>query len=157
MAYQSMMLSKYQQSDHYWAAAGRAAVSVMAVNATIYLVARLLGVFPALALLPGPAGELSLGLVVISSLLLPVGGFAVFRAMDRHARGSYLVFRAAVKIAVAASLLFPLTIEAWTAPQILATQIMHVVAGVITLRGVDAWLRLAEAGGQGYRLASAPR
>ncbi len=147
MAYQSMMLSKYQPSDHYWASAGRAAVSTTAVNATIYLAAWLLGVFPALALLPGPAGELSLGQVAVSSLLLPMGAFLVFRGMDRQSRGSYLVFRAAVKIAVVASLLFPLTIEAWTAPQILVTQTMHIVAAVFTLRGVDAWMRLAEVRG----------
>ena len=145
MAYQSMMLSKYQPSDHYWASAGRAAVATTAVNATIYLVAWLLGVFPALALLPGPAGELSLGLVAVSSLLLPMGAFLVFRGMDRQSQGSYLVFRAAVKIAVVASLLFPLTIEAWTAPQILVTQTMHIVAAVFTLRRVDAWMRLAKA------------
>ena len=140
MRYSSMMLENYsRRGPRYWRVAMWTALSAAGVNAAVYLMAFNGGIFHSLRLSQSIGGELNIGPVIIASFLVPFFGFFIFFVLDRSKPKSYRMFRDVTLLAMAASLLLPLTMNAWPWPQLLVIQLMHVIVAVITLYGVNYW------------------
>ncbi len=107
-----------------------------AVNAVLYLVGDALGAFPPDAIAPGPEGQarpITLGPVLILSVLGPAVGAAVYGTLRQFTNRAWLVF---VGIALAVLLLMavlPFQVEGAPVAQVVILQVMHLVAGGATI------------------------
>jgi hypothetical protein len=143
MAYTSIVLTKYEHMAHSWTLALRTGLLAALVNSLLYAAGVLLGVFSSLVFRPVITGELTIGPVLIASFLVPIFAFIVFVSGHHFRRMSYRTFRDAAWLAVIASLLLPLTYGPWTIGQVLLTQLMHMVAGGVSIYAVSQWAELA--------------
>ena len=137
MSYSSAVLIKYDRMGRSWSIPVRVALTAALVNGLIYAVGVVFGVFSSLQFRPVMGGQLTIGPVLIGSLVIPILAFAAYVVLSASHATSWTTFRRSAVLAIAMSLLLPMTFAAWTIPQILFTQIMHIVAGISALYGVS--------------------
>jgi hypothetical protein len=106
-----------------------AAVATALVNTLVYYAASALGAIPHRVILPAPVnGPLSVGLVVVASLVGVLAAAIVFAVIGVAARRPVRLFRIVATVALVVSLLMPATIPGAPVSMILSLMLMHVVA-----------------------------
>ena len=106
-----------------------AAVVAVVANALIYVVASALGVILQSVVLPAPiSGPLSVGPVVIASIIGTVAAAIVFAVIGVAARRPVRLFRIVATVALVLSLVMPATIPGAPIGMILSLMSMHIVA-----------------------------
>jgi len=106
-----------------------AAITAVVVNTLIYVVASALGAFPQRVILPAPVnGPLSVGPVVVASIIGVIAAAVVFAVIAVAARRPVRLFRIVATVALALSLVLPATIPGAPIQMILPLMLMHVVA-----------------------------
>lgn len=106
-----------------------AAVAAAVVNALIYFIASALGVIPQSVILPAPvSGPLSVGPVVVASIIGTIAAAIVFAVIGVSSRRPVWLFRIVATVALALSLVLPATVPGAPIGMILSLMLMHVVA-----------------------------
>ncbi|HEX2728423.1 MAG TPA: DUF6069 family protein [Rubrobacteraceae bacterium] len=110
-----------------------AAVAAAVANALIYFAASALGLIPQSALIPTAVGEspLTVGMVVIVSVIGAVGAAIVFAVIGLFARRPVRLFRVVAVVVLVLSFATPLTIPGAPLSMILSMEVMHVVAWAV--------------------------
>jgi hypothetical protein len=123
----SASAKRVDYSKLWWVAlvAGAAAA---AVNAVIYFITSTLGAFP--PTLITPAGQpLTVVPVIVSSVVGIVGGAIVYAIFGRVFKRPVGIFRIVALVVLVLSFTSPLSIPGASTLDIIALEIMHVVAG----------------------------
>ena len=106
-----------------------AAIAAALVNTLIYFVGSALSAFPQRVILPAPVnGPLSVGPVVVASIIGTLAAAIVFAVIGVAARRPVRLFRIVATVALALSLVLPATIPGAPIQMILPLMLMHVVA-----------------------------
>ena len=110
-----------------------AAAAAAIANSLIYFMASALGFIPESVLIPTAGGEspLTVGMVVVASVLGAVGAAVVFAVIGLFARRPVRLFRIVAVLALALSFATPLTIPGAPLAMILSMEVMHVVAWAV--------------------------
>jgi hypothetical protein len=138
MPYSSIILKKYDHLAHWYTGALRAAVSALTINALIFALAVMAGIFESLQFRPVRGEGLTLGPVLIASAIVPFFAFITYLTLEGTRDLTYSTFRSAALLAIMASLLLPLSM-AGTIAQTCVLQLTHVVVGVCTLYEISQW------------------
>jgi hypothetical protein len=144
MPYSSIILNKYDHLAHWYGSALRAAASALVINALIFGLAVMAGIFESLQFRPVRGEALTVGPVLVASAVVPLFAFVTYLALERARNLSYTTFRNAAWLAIVISLVLPLSLVT-TIAQTLVLQLTHVVVGVCTLYEIAQW---AEATGR---------
>ena len=107
-----------------------AAVAAAVGNAVVYFVASALGAMPQDFVVQG-SGPITLGPVVLSSLIGAAGAAVIFAVVVLLSRRPIWTFRIVAVVALVLSFVTPLTIPGAPLSLILTLELMHVVAAVI--------------------------
>lgn len=104
------------------------------VNSIIFLIAQSQGIFEGISM-PTPAGEQAFTLIpVIASSIIQIGvGGVVLLVMARFFKNPLTTWRNVAIVALVLSFGMPLSIPNGTVPFIVTLELMHVVAGIITI------------------------
>lgn len=105
------------------------------LNAIVYFVASGLGFIPQDVLVPAPGGEqpLTVGMVVIGSVVGTIGGAGVFALIGTFARRPVRTFCIVATVVLVLSLATPLTIPGAPLSMVLSLEAMHVAAWAVTV------------------------
>lgn len=107
-----------------------AAVAAVVANSLIYFAASALGFIPESVLIPTAGGEspLTVGMVVITSVIGAVGAAIVFASIGIFSRHPVKLFRIVAVVVLVLSFATPLTIPGAPVSMILSMEVMHVAA-----------------------------
>ncbi len=110
-----------------------AAATAAVANSLIYFAASALGFIPESVLIPTAGGEspLTVGMVVITSVIGAVGAAIVFAGIGMFARRPVRLFRIVSIVVLVLSFATPLTIPGAPLAMILSMEVMHVAAWVV--------------------------
>jgi hypothetical protein len=112
-----------------------AALTAALANALVYFAASGLGFIPRSVLLPLASGEtpLTVGPVVITSIIGAIGAAAVFTLIGLFARRPVRLFRIVATVVLVLSFAAPATIPGAPVAMILSMEVMHVVAWAVSV------------------------
>jgi hypothetical protein len=113
----------------------RAAVAAALTNALVYFAASELGTISQSVLLPSPMGvsPLTVGLVVITSVIGTVGAAIVFAIIGLFARRLVRLFRIIATLVLVLSFAMPATVPGVPEAMRLSLVVMHVVAWTVSV------------------------
>ena len=122
-----------------------AALAAALANALVYFAASGLGIISQGVLLPSPMGfsPLTVGLVVITSVIGALGAAIVFAIIGLLARRPVRLFRIVAAVVLALSLVPPVTVPGVPVAMRLSLAVMHVVAWVVSVGLLTALARQA--------------
>ena len=112
-----------------------AALAAAVVNALVYFVASGLGFIPRSVLIPLASGQapLTVGPVVITSVIGAIGAAIVFALIGLFARRPVRLFRIVAAVVLVLSLVGPATIPGAPVAMMLSMEVMHVVAWAVSV------------------------
>jgi hypothetical protein len=107
-----------------------AAATAAVANSLIYFAASALGFIPESVLIPTAGGEspLTVGMVVITSVIGAVGAAIVFAGIGIFSRHPVKLFRIVAVVVLVLSFATPLTIPGAPVSMVLSMEVMHVAA-----------------------------
>ncbi len=112
-----------------------AAVAAALANALVYFAASGLGTISQSILLPSPMGmsPLTVGLVVITSVIGAIGAAIIFALIGRFARHPVRLFRIVAGVVLVLSFSMPATVPGVPVAMKLSLAVMHVVTWAVSV------------------------
>ncbi len=112
-----------------------AALAAAVANALVYFAASGLGFIPQSVILPSPMGvsPLTVGLVVITSVIGAIGAAIVFAIIGLFARRPVRLFRIVAAVVLVLSFVPPATVPGVPVAMRLSLAVMHVVAWAVSV------------------------
>ena len=137
-------MSAQQQEKSLAVAATYAAVLAAASNSILYVIAYASGIIPWNMLSPGRGVSITPRLVVLVSIGGALGGALLFSLTRRLSSDPVGKFRRLALLALIVSFVAPFSVGTFTAPLMVALDLMHVVVYVCTVWALTVWARPRE-------------
>lgn len=114
-----------------------AALGAAALNAALYQASVAAGIFPRLPFFPaGPGEPMTLGPVLLVSVVAALAGVGVFAVLRRRTRQPFRAFAAVAGVVLLVSFAAPVAMPGWTGAQAGMLNLMHALVAAAVLLAV---------------------